>query len=92
MEMVWCGVEDLMMIGLDQQFALGVPVGGVCEDFINQVVEVPRFQNVVNKLGVGVGNDDDCGSQLLHGSPYQLRHVWCELQPRHQGEDFILTK
>ena len=54
------------MVWPDQQFALGVPVGGVCEDFINQVVEVPFFQNVLNKLGIGVGYDDDCGPQLLH--------------------------
>ena len=64
--MVWSGVEDLMMIRLDQQFALGVPVGGVCEDFINQVVEVPLSQDVVDKLCVGVRYDDDCGPQVLH--------------------------
>ena len=55
-----------MMIRLDQQFALGVPVGGVREDFINQVVKVPLSQDVVDKLCVGVRYDDDCGPQVLH--------------------------
>ena len=57
---------NLVVIGLDQQFALGVPVGGVGEDFVHQVVEVPLSQDVLDKLGVGVRYDDDRGPQLLH--------------------------
>ena len=35
---------DLMMIRPDEEFALGVPVGWICKDFINKVVEdcVPK--------------------------------------------------
>ena len=55
-----------MMIRPDEEFALGVPVGWICKDFINKVVEVPFFKNVINELCIGVRYDDDGAPHLLH--------------------------